>query len=222
MQMITLYLKQSWMVNIQRKKQNTKFLGTIINENLKWSDHVDYISKKVSSTVGLLYKLKHYVPLNILCMLYNSLILPYMSYCNILWADSKVYSDKILLLQKKAIRISAGAGFRDHTQPLFVKLKSLTVSDINFLQTSLFMYRHNSNLLPISFSSMFRRNNDVHTYPTRQAASIHLCNPRTALAHTCKYVRHNGPDVWNSLSTDTRNLLTIHSLKKQLNICLSQ
>ena len=127
------------------------------------------------------------------------------------WATSKSVRDSILLLQKKAICICAGAGFRDHTQPLFVKLKSLTVSDINFFQTSLFMYRQNSNLLPISFSSMFRRNNDVHTYPTRQAANIHLCNPRTALAH--KSVRHNGPDVWNSLSTDTRNLLTIHSLK---------
>lgn len=39
---------------------------------------------------------------------------------------------------------------------------------------SLFMYRYNNNLLPNCFSNMFRRNADIHSYPTRQAANLIL------------------------------------------------
>ena len=196
------------------KKESTKFLGTVINENLRWSDHVLYISKRVSRTVGLLYKLKHYVPLNILYMLYNSLILPYISYCNILWADSKVYTDKMLLLQKKAIRVCSNVGYREHSDPLFAKLKTLKVSDINFLQKALFMFRLYNDLLPSNFPSLFRLNKDIHTYPTRQSNKYHLSNPKTAMA--MKSIRHSGPDIWNSLSVDIRNSKSIHSFKKSV------
>ena len=196
------------------KKQNTKFLGTIINENLKWSDHVHYVSKRVSRTVGLLYKLKHYVPLNILYMLYNSLILPYMSYCNILWADSKVYTDKMLLLQKKAIRVCTNAGYRDHTDPLFARLKTLKVTDINFLQKALFMFRLHNDSLPSHFPPMFCLNRNIHTYPTRQSNKYHLCNPKTTMA--MKSIRHSGPDIWNSLSVDIRNLKSVYTFKKSV------
>ena len=112
-------------------------------------------------------------------MLYNTLILPYISYCNIIWATSRSVTDAIMLLQKKAVRICAGAGYRDHTRPLFIELRSLTVNDIHFLQTSLFMYRFNNNLLPASFASMFHLNNAIHSYPTRQSTNIHLLNPRS-------------------------------------------
>ena len=95
-------------------------------------------------------------------MLYNNVVLPYISYCIIVWATSRNITENIILLQKKADRICVGAGFRDHTNPLFVKLKTLKVDDINVLQTFIFMYRHKSNLLPVSFSIMFQPNSAVH------------------------------------------------------------
>ena len=70
------------------------------------------------------------------------------------------------------------------------------------MQTALFMFRFNTNLLPMPLSSMFQSNSDVHSYSTRQALDVHLENPRTSLAH--KSVRHRGPDVWNSLPQDVR------------------
>ena len=39
-----------------------RFLGVVFDENLKFNSHINYISGKVSRTVGLLNKLKHYVP----------------------------------------------------------------------------------------------------------------------------------------------------------------
>ena len=36
-----------------------KHLGIIINEQLDWSDHIDYIQKKVSSRLGFLRRIRH-------------------------------------------------------------------------------------------------------------------------------------------------------------------
>ena len=99
-------------------------------------------------------------------------------------------------------------------KPIIVKLKCLKVDDINFLQTAIFMFRFNTELLPDSFSSMFQSNNAVHSYSTRQASNIHLVNPRSTLAH--KSIRHSGPDVWNSLPQHVRNLQTQHSFKRAI------
>ena len=49
---------------------STKFLGVIIDENLTWKNHIDAISKIISRNSGMLTKLKHFVPENILYSLY--------------------------------------------------------------------------------------------------------------------------------------------------------
>ena len=55
---------------------STKFLGVIIDENLTWKNHIDAISRNI----GMLTKLKHFVPENILYSLYCTFILPYVNY----------------------------------------------------------------------------------------------------------------------------------------------
>ena len=60
--------------------ESTKFLGIIIDENLTWKKHIDVISKTISRNVGMLTKMKHYVPGYILYSLYCTLVLPYINY----------------------------------------------------------------------------------------------------------------------------------------------
>ena len=42
---------------IERVKQ-FNFLGIILHYTLKWQKHIDYISKKVSKAIGVMYRLK--------------------------------------------------------------------------------------------------------------------------------------------------------------------
>ena len=39
-----------------------KYLGVLIDKNLSWKDHIDAISTKTSKNVGLIAKLRHFVP----------------------------------------------------------------------------------------------------------------------------------------------------------------
>ena len=145
-------------------------------------------------------------------MLYNTLILPHISYCNIVWGNSgKTKVNPILLLQKKAIRICTSSGYLSKTKPLFHRLKTLTTYDIHTHQTALFMQKFNLKLLPEVFLNFFQHNANVHKYPTRHSQDFHLSNPKILLAH--KSIRHNGPDVWNALPTKIKKCKSLCSFK---------
>ena len=70
---------------------NTKFLGVIIDKNLTWYDHVSTVSSKVSKAVGIMFKLSRFLPPRVLLTLYNSLVLPYLYHCNVVWGHACSY-----------------------------------------------------------------------------------------------------------------------------------
>ena len=68
---------------------------------------------------GVLYRLKS-LPKYVLKLIYNTLIIPHINYCITAWGNAHDhYIQRIILLQKQAIRIVAHAPFLAHTQPIF-------------------------------------------------------------------------------------------------------
>ena len=145
---ISLYNK-----NLERKSC-ANFLGVNVDEHLNWNTHCNTIIVSVSRSIGILNKLKNELSKDTLLILYNSLILSKLSYCNIIWGTScKRNINSIILLQKKAIRICSGSSYLEHTNPLFQTLRILKITDINVLQTAIFMYKFKINLIPANFKS---------------------------------------------------------------------
>ena len=165
-----------------------------------------------SRGIGILYKLKYFLPQKTLYMLYNSLILPYLTYCNLAWGNSnKTKIKSILLLQKKALWMCTCSHYLSNTDPLFCKLKTLKIDDIHTFQTAVFMFKFSKSLLPVMFQDTFTYNRNIHSYPTRHSSDIHLSTPRTFLAH--KTIRYHGPDVWNSLPDNIKHCASLFSFK---------
>ena len=91
---------------IIERTETINFLGIIIHESFDWKYHIMKISSKLSRSIGVLHKLKTFLPLKILIYIYNAIILPHLNYGNEIWGNSyKIHTNKILLLQKRAIRI---------------------------------------------------------------------------------------------------------------------
>ena len=76
---------------------NFNFLGIIINENINWSKHINKISYSISKTIGIIRKLKNFLPSSVLLTIYNSLILPQLTYGILVWGYE---SNCIFKLQK--------------------------------------------------------------------------------------------------------------------------
>ena len=66
--------------NIQRISQ-FNFFGVVLASTLKWDKHIGHVSLKVSRVIGVLFRLKSMYPQEVLLTLYNTLILPHLSYC---------------------------------------------------------------------------------------------------------------------------------------------
>ena len=194
---------------------SVKFLGIILDDGLKFNDHRLLICNKVSKNIGILCKLRTTLPEKQLFMLYNSLILPYLQYCTITWASVGVTKlDSIHKLQKKALRICSNSAYLAPSQPLFFRLKTLTIYDIYRFKIANLMFYVNNDLAPVNISHLFRLNKDVHQYNTRSRLKF---NYPVANSHSIlKSVKHTGPRIWNNLSNDIASCSTITSFKLKL------
>ncbi len=73
-----------------------KYLGILIDSNLSWKFHIDNICKKIKKSIGILSKLRYFVPLKILVNLCYVLIYPFLTYGLIVWGNT--YSTTLQLL----------------------------------------------------------------------------------------------------------------------------
>ena len=110
-------------------KNYIRYLGILIDSNLSWKFHIDYVCQKVSKTIGIIAKLRHFVPRHVLLTLYGSLILPYISY-GICESGHAAETDlhKLPVFQKRVLRLMFFAEPRTHAVPFFFRNK--TVADI--------------------------------------------------------------------------------------------
>jgi hypothetical protein len=130
--------------------EKTKFLGVTIDENLSWKCHIDGISKTISRNIGIINKLKHFIPERILYSLYCTLIIPYVNYGILIWGNTcKTYLEKILKLQKWALRCISNSHYRSHSGPLFAKYNILNVFDTYKIELGIFMFKFHTTQLPL-------------------------------------------------------------------------
>ena len=92
--------KQGYLVNIQMLdnstytstslecKEHVKYLGILLDSNLSWKFHIEYVALKISKIIGVIACLRHFVPLHTLLNIYCSLIFPYMSYGLAAWGQA--------------------------------------------------------------------------------------------------------------------------------------
>ena len=101
-----------------------------------------------------MYKLKPFLPVNVMKNIYYSLVYSHIIYANEIWGSAfKTDLDKISILQKRVVRlmtfndvIPTTPGPLRQTEPIFVKLKFLKVEDIYKYQVSKFVFVHKSNI----------------------------------------------------------------------------
>ena len=190
-------------------KRSCTFLGIVLDDKLKFSAHADFICKKVSKTVGILYRLSSYIPTNILLKLYYSLVYPNLIYCVAVWGGSFQCNVKPLeILQKRIVRIINGAGYLSHTHSLFRKTKLLKFKEIYHYFLCIYMYRNRQSYETIG----------SHMYSTRNHYNVRTRFQR--LSVTQFSIHYNAPLLWNSLPIDLRNLSNILSFKKELKLHL--
>ena len=189
--------------NILSKRVVSKFLGVMVDEKLKFKDHIELISKKISKSIGIIYKLAQLkMPFNVLKQLYYNLIYSHLNYNVCSYASTyNTHLYKLFLLQKRAVRIINNAPFLAHTDPLFYSSGILKIYDIYKLNVGLYMYDHGVHTQRIR----------SHGYSTRRGGELVPGFARLTLTENSMLVA--GPNVWSSIPDDIKNSPSRNSFK---------
>ena len=82
-----------------------EMLGIMIDNQLKFDNHVAKVCRKVSQQIAVLKRMKKMLPFETRCDLYLAFILPHFNYCSETWKFcSKSAADKLERLNERAIR----------------------------------------------------------------------------------------------------------------------
>ena len=118
--------------------------------------------------------------------LYYSLIYPYFSYGVLVWGGTfESHINRLIILQKRALRIMNNTEFRSHTNELFYTNKILKIRDIYNFQVAIYMFNGTTD-------TSFERN---HDYNTRFRNN--MLPEYQRLVSTQRSLRYVGPTIWN-------------------------
>ena len=135
--------------------KSVKYLGLKIDANLIWEHHVHDLSIKLNRANALLFKMRKYVSPKILRSIYFAIFDSHLSYCCLVWAQNFSSIKRILILQKKAVRIINFQPRNSHTSPLFKQNFILKFQDKICLENILFVSKSFNNLSPLNFNTWF-------------------------------------------------------------------
>ena len=120
----------------------------------------------------MIAKLGHFLPRKTLIQIYNSLIGPCLSYAIAVWGSAdKCHINKILILQKRALRFIYFAKLRDHAIPFFLDAGILPISFLYYENICIPMHDVRHERAPRNITDLFIDTKSIHSYNTRSSAS---------------------------------------------------
>ena len=203
--------------------KETKFLGVVIDNTLKWSSHLEYIGGKIAKGIGVIIKARKIFSTVTLLSLYNSLIMPYLSYCIHVWGKAyDTHLKHLMSLQNKVVRIIAGVPHRTHVESLYVDLNIMPLKKLCLYTVGLCMYKFSNGMLPEMFVDMFTPVNNIHDRNTRQSAKNNLYVPLYTTSRSQKCISYTGPHIWNFILSKINPNAPIGSFKNILRVLFNE
>ena len=118
--------------------------------------------------------MRKYVGLKILKSIYFAIFDSHLSYCCLVWAQNRSTIQRILILQKKAVRIINFHPRNLHISPLFKLNFILKFQDKICLENVLFVNKSLNNLTQSVFRTWFSFSSDQHNYETSSSTQGNL------------------------------------------------
>ena len=161
-----------------------KILGVNIEQNLLWNNHFQSVSRKVSSYIWLLSKIKSYLNTEHRRLFYNAYIQPHLDYCNTIWGNPSDYNvSKITKLQRRACKVILEAEYTD-LESARSRLNILSFDQAVLLNKAKIMYKVVNVIAPQYIRDLFQLRADTLTNNSLRSVSNNnstIPMPRTSL-----------------------------------------
>jgi len=202
-----------------------KYLGILIDSDLKWIEHIKYIHNKLIKFVSIFYKIRAKLPSDILRLVYFAFVHSHLLglYGIEIYGNATAnHLSKLLVLNNRLLRILQHEPFKPHTTDLYNAYFTLPVQLLHSYQIMVFMHRyvHIRNELPAIFSTYFEENQFIHHRDTRHKCDFHSHFVYTEFGK--RSIKYNGYKLWNNLPDDIKAVRSCCSFKVKLKKLLLQ
>ena len=200
---------------IIQEVEAASFVGVVIDKHLTWKNHIQKVNKCIRRKVGILYRLRYFIPRQVLIMLYKSLIQPHLTYGIEVWGSTyKTNLNCLLLCQKMAVRAITFSAFDAESKLLFKEVKLLNIFHLHKLSICTFMYDLIYGNLPytiIRYCSLIQ-----HEHHTRQKENEKLQVPKFRSTQGKFSLTYTGTSFWNELPLQLRKKTSRFCFRKLL------
>ena len=178
-----------------------KYLGVYIDSSLSWRNQVHETALKLQRAIEALSKVRHYVSRPILISVYDAIFCSHMRYACQIWGQrNNAVTDRILKLQKRAVRIITFSRRDSASGPIFIDLKRLKFFDlVQFLNVILIHDIYNGKM-PIeicnTFSFIIRGNSNVTRGPIKGMIKVPFVQSKGYGEYSIKY---QAIKTWNNV-----------------------
>lgn len=170
------------------------FLGVSLDSRLGFGSHVDRVAAKIARNVYLLRHLRPVVSDKIILIAYHALVCSHLNYSILSWGHAPA-AKRLFRFQRRAVRVVAGARWRDDCQQYFRDLGLLTLPSL-FVLRCLVYVRENIG--------MYVKRAEIHNYNTRFASDLVV--PFHRLSATRSATQYYGPLIFNLLPVNVAEL----------------
>ena len=152
------------MGRILKKKVTLLYLGVLIDKNLNWKAHIHHINLKLAKGLGMIAKIRHFIPSSVLRNIYHAFIHAHINYATLNWGSAAPTNlEPIKVSMRKAVHLMAFQDRDAHSEPPFQQFNILNFDDSYRLEVAKFMHDISHNKLQQSFLSMFSLVKERHS-----------------------------------------------------------
>ncbi len=182
-----------------------KYLGVVLDSELSFSAHVGGLAKKISSRLGVLGRVRKFLPQDLRVMLYNTLVLPHFDYASVVWSNTHAkFTDRLVSLQARAGKIILGLPRLTSTAHVLRALEWIPMKDRWNGQRARMMYKVAQKKVPEYVSDGFTSLSEAYSGSGRDSRGSRSGNfvPCKTEGNTewgrRRFASH-GVFLWNSL-----------------------
>ena len=192
--------------------RTVKYLGIILDNQLLFKQHIKMLESKLSRYVGIIFKLKSFLPKYILSKIYYAFIHSYLNYGLIIWGATPASNlSKLCRIQNKALRVITGTGWREHAPPLYATQKILQLSKLITYSVAKFMHKFTNKKLPATFNHFFTAVAKIHSRYTRNSTKPNqYFIPFFHTSRSQRTIKFRGAKTWNAVPNDLKRVNFYH------------
>ena len=197
-----------------KQVKSSKTLGITLDENLTWRNHVDAITKKISSGIGALKRVRGLIDQETANKAYQGFIEPYFSYCATVWDGlGDTLSDRLQKLQNRAARVITRSSYDISSNLPLDQLKSNNLSVNRQNQKAILMFKTLSGQTPQYLHEMFASRRCQYSLRNTNGK---LFIPKPNTNYLKRSFSYSGAFLWNNLPESLRLSPSLTAFKSSL------